>query len=89
MNLSFEGLKGEVIVHMLEEQGIYLSTSSACSSHNKTKKSILSELGYTKKRIDGTIRISLSLFNTYEEVDYLIKTLKTVIDRLNSLHLKG
>ncbi len=86
LNLSFSGLKGEVIVHMLEEKGIYISMSSACSSHNKTKKTSLSSIGLNQQRIDGTIRISISEFTTIEECKYLIKELSNTIERLKNLY---
>ena len=86
LNLSFPGLKGEVIVHMLEEKGIYISMSSACSSHNKTKKTSLTAIGINQQRIDGTIRISISEFTTIEECKYLIKELSNILERLRNLY---
>lgn len=86
LNLSFLGLKGEVIVHMLEERGIYISMSSACSSHNKTKKTSLTALGLNQQRIDGTIRISISEFTTIEECKHLIKELSYTLERLKNLY---
>ncbi len=83
LNISFPGLKGEVILHMLEEDGIYLSTASACSSHKQNKNSVLKQIGRTAKDIDGTIRISLSEYNTKEEIDYFIEKLSVITEKLS------
>lgn len=83
MNLSFRGLKGEVILHMLEDNDIYLSTSSACSSHKKNKYSVLKEIGLDQAAIDGTIRISLSEYNTNQQIDFLINKLTEAVDKLS------
>ena len=71
---------------MLEEKGIYISMSSACSSHNKIKKTSLSSIGLNQQRIDGTIRISISEFTTIEECKYLIKELSNILERLRNLY---
>ncbi|NLW70023.1 MAG: cysteine desulfurase [Eubacteriaceae bacterium] len=84
VSLSFPGLKGEVLVHMLEEKEIYVSTSSACSAHKKTK-TVLSALGFDKARIEGTLRISLSDFNTFEQIDILADALEKSVNTLTSL----
>ena len=83
MNISFSGLKGEVILHMLEEDGIYLSTASACSSHKKNKNSVLKQIGRTAKEIDGTIRLSLSEYNTKDEIDYFLEKLSVITEKLS------
>ncbi|MCR4895081.1 MAG: cysteine desulfurase [Eubacteriales bacterium] len=84
LNVSFPGLKGEVILHMLEQKGIYISTSSACSSRKK-KKSVLEHMGFSQERINGTIRISISEFTTLEEADCLIAELKSAVELLKGL----
>ena len=84
INVSFPGLKGEVILHMLEDNGIFISTSSACSSRKK-KKSVLEHMGFSQERINGTIRISISEFTTEEEVDLLIDELESAVDLLKAL----
>ena len=84
INLSFPGLKGEVILHMLEQKGIYISTSSACSSRKK-KKSVLEHMGFSQERINGTVRISISEFTTREEIDMLVDELRAAVDLLRGL----
>ena len=84
LNVSFPGLKGEVILHMLEEKGIYVSTSSACSSRKK-RNTVLESMGMKQERINGTVRISLCEMNTEEEMRYLVDSLKEAVGLLRSL----
>lgn len=77
LNMSFENVKGEVLLHALEEKNIFVSTGSACSSKNK--KAMLNSYGYTKDRISGAIRFSFSIYNTKEEILETGKTLKESI----------
>lgn len=69
LNLSFLGVRGEVLLHALEAKEIYVSTGSACSAHKKGKNRILSAMGVTGARQEGAIRLSLCPFNTMEEMD--------------------
>ncbi|WP_294468064.1 cysteine desulfurase family protein [uncultured Anaerofustis sp.] len=86
LNVSFKGIKGEVLLHMLEEYNIYVSVSSACSARNSSVNTILQAIGVEDELIKGTIRISFSEFNTKEEIDYFIEKLKECINRLNLLN---
>ena len=69
LNLSFLGVRGEVLLHALEEKRIYVSTGSACSAHKKGKNRILNAMGVTGERQEGAIRFSFSAFNTPAEMD--------------------
>ncbi len=69
LNLSFPGVRGEVLLHALEAREIYVSTGSACSAHKKGKNRILSAMGVDGARQEGAIRFSLCPFNTQEEMD--------------------
>lgn len=69
LNVSFLGVRGEVLLHALEEKGIYVSTGSACSSHKKGKNRILNAMNVVGERQEGAIRFSLGLYNTEEEMD--------------------
>lgn len=81
LNVSFIGVRGEVLLHYLEDNGIYVSTASACSSHGKKKSHVLESIGLNDAEIEGAIRFSFSHYNTFEEMDYVIKKLKeSVID---------
>ncbi|MDD3921136.1 MAG: cysteine desulfurase family protein [Eubacteriales bacterium] len=69
LNMSFLGVRGEVLLHALEQKEIYVSTGSACSTHKKGKNRILSAMGVEGERQEGAIRFSLCPFNTVEEMD--------------------
>ena len=69
LNVSFPGVRGEVLVNALSEREIYVSTGSACSTHKKGQNRVLSALGITGARAEGAIRLSLCPFNTPEEMD--------------------
>ena len=69
LNLSFSGVRGEVLLHSLEEDGILISTGSACSSHKKGGNRVLGSMGLDAKRQEGAIRFSLCPFNTIQEID--------------------
>ena len=69
LNVSFLGIRGEVLLHALEEKGIYVSTGSACSAHKKGKNRILNAMGVVGDRQEGAIRFSICPFNTEGEMD--------------------
>lgn len=83
LNVSFKGVKGEVLLHYLESKDIYVSTTSACSSKGTKKENrILEAISVPKDYIDGSIRISLSHFTTVEELDEFVKVLKEALEML-------
>ena len=67
LNIGFEGLRSEVLLHSLEEKEIYVSAGSACNSKKK---------GIDEKRIEGAIRFSFCRYNTVEEAEQCIEILK-------------
>lgn len=75
ISLAFPGVRSEVLLHMLEERGIYVSSGSACSTHHKDG-AIHKILGYDTLRADGTIRISPSYETTTEDINRLAEALK-------------
>lgn len=79
VSASFEGVRSEVLLHALEEKGIYVSSGSACSSHHPGISGTLKGIGVSPKLLDSTIRFSFGLFNTKEEVDYCIGALKELL----------
>ncbi|MCI5892216.1 MAG: cysteine desulfurase [Clostridiales bacterium] len=88
LNVSFGGAKAEVVLHSLEMQDIYVSSGSACSSHKKEPSYVLTEIGVPRQMIDGSIRFSLSEFNTEEDVDTTVEVLKKIIPRLRKLNMR-
>ena len=85
LNVTFEGTRGEVLLHTLEQDGIYVSTGSACSSHKTGDSHVLSAMSMTHKEIEGAIRFSFSEFNTIEEMDEVIARTKTAVERFRRL----
>lgn len=82
LNVSFGGIKSEVLLHHLEEKNIYVSTGSACSSRKKIHSRVLKAMGVPAKYIDGAIRISLSAFNTDEQVITAANAIKEILPRI-------
>ncbi len=86
LNVSFEGARGEVILHMLEQDGIYVSTGSACSSHKRGYSHVLKSMGRTAKEAEGAVRFSFSPYNTAEEIDYALdKIIKAVKENRDTM----
>ncbi|MBQ9973036.1 MAG: cysteine desulfurase [Firmicutes bacterium] len=85
LNISFLGTRGEVILHTLEQSGIYVSTGSACSSNKKGQSHVLTAMGLKDKEIEGAIRFSFSEENTIEEMDYVLDKLKEAVLRFRKL----
>ncbi len=88
LNVSFGGVKAEVLLHSLEMQNIFVSSGSACSSHKKEPSYVLTEIGVPQKMIDGSIRFSLSEFSTAEQVDAAINALNKIVPRLRKLNMR-
>ncbi|WP_346962315.1 cysteine desulfurase family protein [Clostridium sp.] len=76
LSVSFIGVRGEVLLHLLEEKGIYVSTGSACSAKKQGDSHVLKAIGLNTQETKGTIRFSFNEFNTKEEVDYTIEVLE-------------
>lgn len=86
LNMSFLGTRGEVLLHTLEMDGIYVSTGSACSSHKKNADShVLQAMSMDHKEIEGAIRFSFSEFNTIDEMDFVIDKVKSAVTRFRRL----
>lgn len=83
VSVSFEGVRSEVLLHSLEEKGIYVSAGSACSSHKASVSSTLKGIGIEKKYLDSTLRFSFSIFTTAEEIEYCLKALEELLPILH------
>lgn len=82
VSVSFAGVRSEVLLHALEEKGIYVSAGSACSSHKPQPSATLRAMGIDKSLLESTIRFSFSVYTTLEEIDY---TLQTLYDKIPML----
>lgn len=82
VSASFEGIRGEVLLHALEDKGIYVSSGSACSSNHPAISGTLRAMGVKKELLDSTLRFSLCVFNKKEEVDYCAEALKGLLPAL-------
>lgn len=76
LNVSFNGLRSEVLLHSLEESEIYVSAGSACSSKKKGGSHVLRSLGLSEERIEGAIRFSFCRYNTVDEAEACLEILK-------------
>ncbi|MFI3167439.1 MAG: cysteine desulfurase family protein [Bacillota bacterium] len=81
LNVSFDGVRGETLLHMCEEQGYIIGMGSACSAKQPISRP-LKEMGITS---NGTIRISFSIFNTQTEIEEFACTLKTQLEKLREI----
>ena len=75
LNVSFIGIKAEVMLHVLEESEIYVSNGSACSSKKNKGSHVLNAVGLKPEAIEGSIRFSFNEYNTKEEVDFVLEKL--------------
>ena len=79
VSVSFEGVRSEVLLHALEDKGVYVSSGSACSSNHPGISGTLKGIGVAQTLLDSTIRMSFGMLNTKEEVDYTIDVLKELV----------
>ncbi len=82
VSASIAGIRSEVLLHALEEKGIYVSAGSACSSHKHTVSATLESMGVDRNLMDSTLRFSFSVFTTKEEIDYTLECLYSLVPML-------
>lgn len=82
VSAGFKGIRAEVLLHALEDRGIYVSSGSACSSHHPGVSGTLKGIGVKDSLLDATLRFSFGIYNTEEEVDYCLKQLKELLPML-------
>ncbi len=84
-NISFEFVEGEGILLLMDEFGVCASSGSACTSGSLQPSHVLRAMGVPFTMAHGSIRFSLSIYNTDEEIDFVIENMPSVIERLRSL----
>ncbi|MGN1315267.1 MAG: cysteine desulfurase family protein [Lachnospiraceae bacterium] len=82
ISISVTGVRSEVLLHALEDKGIYVSAGSACSSNKPAYSATLKAMGLERGLLDSTLRFSLSVFTTKEEIDYTLQVLYDIIPML-------
>lgn len=85
LNVSFLGTRAEVLLHTLEQDEIYVSTGSACSSNKKGQSHVLKAMGLTDQEIEGAIRFSFGRYNTKAEMDIVVDKVKSAVARFRRL----
>ena len=82
VSVSIQGVRSEVMLHALEDKGIYVSAGSACSANKPSASATLKAIGVEKQYLDSTIRFSMSVLNTEEDMDYTLRALKELVPML-------
>ena len=85
LNVSFLGTRGEVLLHTLEQDGIYVSTGSACSSNKKGQSGVLKAMGLKDREIEGALRFSLGRMNDISEMDIVVDRVAAAVKRFRKL----
>lgn len=84
-NITFEYIEGEAILLMLNAKGIYVSTGSACSSASLVPSHVLAAMCVPVELIHGTIRFTMGDFTTKEDLDYVVASLKEIVEKLRAV----
>ena len=79
VSVSFQGVRSEVLLHALEDKGVYVSAGSACSAHKPQPSATLQAMGIDKELLGSTIRFSFSVFTTMDEISYTLQCLYDII----------
>ncbi len=85
LNVSFLGIKAEILLHALENHGIYVSTGSACSTNKPMPSPVLTAMGLKKEEIMGAVRFSLSGDITEEDIDKTVEAVKTEVENIRRI----
>lgn len=82
VSISFRGVRSEVLLHALEDKGIYVSAGSACAAKHPRPSETLKAIGVERALLESTLRFSFSLFTTEEEIVYTLHTLHEIVPML-------
>ncbi len=82
VSVSVEGVRAEVLLHALEERGVYVSAGSACSSNKPSVSRTLTAIGLPSNLLDSTVRFSFCVHTTREEIDYELSALRVLVPML-------
>ncbi|MBO7530326.1 MAG: cysteine desulfurase [Lachnospiraceae bacterium] len=82
ISVSVKDVRAEVLLHSLEDKGIYVSAGSACSTHKRTPSATLTSIGLDKGLLESTIRISMSVLTTREDIEATVAALAEIVPML-------
>lgn len=82
ISVGFAGIRSEVLLHALEDKGIYVSSGSACASNHPQISGVLKGIGAGQEFLDATLRFSMSEFTTRQEIDETLQTLYNIVPML-------
>ena len=82
ISVSVKDVRAEVLLHSLEDKGIYVSAGSACSTHKRAPSATLTSIGLDKGLLESTVRISMSVLTTREELDETLNALGEIVPML-------
>lgn len=85
ISVSFQDVRGEVLLHYLEQNEIYVSTGSACSSKDTQKSHVLQAIGLNNDEITGTIRLCLSYEIDKKDIDFAVEAIKDAVEDIRSI----
>ncbi|MBQ2318045.1 MAG: aminotransferase class V-fold PLP-dependent enzyme, partial [Lachnospiraceae bacterium] len=82
LSVTAKDVRSEVLLHALEDKGIYVSAGSACSSNKPSPSKTLQAIGLDRASLEATVRISFSIYTTMEQVDYAVDVMSELIPKL-------
>jgi cysteine desulfurase len=85
VNMRFDGIEGESILMLLNAQGVAAATGSACSSQKLQPSHVLLALGIKPEEVHGSLRLSLGRWTTKEDIDYVLRILPAIIQKLREI----
>ena len=86
LNVTFKGVRSEVLLHSLESKGIFVSAGSACDSRKKNGSHVLTAMGLPFEEIEGAVRFSFCRYNTVEEAKECLQVLKEIVPFLRRMN---
>ena len=85
LNMCFEGIEGESLLLLLDAKGIFASSGSACTSGSLDPSHVLLSIGVPVEIAHGSLRLSISEYNTMEQMDHIVKSVPEVVSYLRSI----
>jgi len=87
LNIGFEDIRGEVLVHFLEQRRIFVSMGAACSSNRRGTSHVLKAIGMPSEKILGSIRISLAPNITKDQIRYVVSSLGDTVEQIRRIYM--